>query len=210
MTRSPTNSYLRRRLASHNRHVYLGTFIALLAATLLWVILYYAGHWLVLFGLTAAVGEAAQLPRNYDRWFAGYVLVICLSGWGWRLWRRGRPLTDRPIFGWHLLPEIFFLPAELTFSISGNLAAHRRITPDLVEACSLLLEEIQRRQRLDSSKVGQLAVSAALADEALLALQYAGLIDLHRGSEDWFYTVRSSVAPVLKKLSEAERTAMPR
>lgn len=200
------SALLRKKLTAHNRHVLLGTLVALLATILFWTILYFVGQWLVLFGLTAAVGDAAHVPADYDRWFVGYAVGICTLGLFWRAWKRHQPLRDRPIFGAHLIPEFLFLPADLTFSVSGNLTAWRRITPALLQACGVLLEELQLRKRVDASRVGQLGLGEALSDEALLTLQYAGLIDLHRGESDWFYTIRSSRASeVAACLGQGER-----
>jgi hypothetical protein len=184
---------LRRKLSRHNRHVLLGTVVALVASVLLWAGLYFLGKWLTLFGLTVAFGEAAFLPDSYPRWFAAYALATCFIGLPWRSWKRHRPrLRDRPIFGPHLLPEFFLLPADLTFSISANLTAYRRLSPELLFASQKILQTLVRSSRLNASKIAQLGLAPKLADEALLTLQYAGLVDLHRGETDWFYTIRSN------------------
>ncbi len=184
---------LRHQLEAHNRHVLLGTLVAALAASLVWAGLYFLGQWLVLFGLTVVRGEEAQMPADYNRWFLTYAGITVLLGWGWSLWRRRRPrLRDRAILGPHLIPEFLFLPAALTFSIPANLTAYRRVHPDLLQACRLVLQELLRHPRLEASKIARLDLSPPLLDEALLTLQFAGLVDLHRGDTDWFYTARSS------------------
>lgn len=204
---SPAITRLRRKLTRHNRHVLLGTAVALLATILVWAGLYFVGKWFILLGLTAAVGDAAFLPDSYPRWFFVYALTTCVGGLIWHSWKRHRPrLRDRPIFGPHLIPDFLFLPADLTFSISANLTAYRRLSPEILLTSHLLLQKLVRSSRLNASEIAQLGLTPELSDEALLTLQYAGLVDLHRGETDWFYTIRSNRLPETLACLESEET----
>ena len=100
--------------------------------------------------------------------------------------------TDRPILGLHLIQEIALLPALLTFAIYDNLNAYQRISPRLVAEAWALFQAIESRGKVSYFEVNLLEEEGPKTQALLLLLQFDGLLDLHRGEEEWFYLIPSS------------------
>jgi len=181
-----------RRLHSHNWHVLLGSFLALLAALVVWALLYFLGQGMTLGVLTFIHGDAARLPDSFNRVFAGFFLCTIVLRFLFRNPLGCRRLKDRPILGWHLVPEILLFPASLVLAISENFAAYRKLDRNKEARCWLVFTEILRKKRIPQSKLGQIGLDPRVLEECLLTLQLCGLLDLHRGRDDWFYLIPSS------------------
>jgi hypothetical protein len=183
---------LRRLLQIHNLHVLLVSLLALCAAVGVWVLMYYLGLGAVLAGRTFVLGEEAKAPSNYDLWYGGAVVLTLCAAFTWRFFHPPGRLHDRPIIGWHLIPELVLLPASLILGVSDNLAAYRRVGSQRLRTGWLLLQELTARGKLARPHLPRLGLDEHLLEESLLDLQYAGLIDLHEGKEEWFYRVRGT------------------
>lgn len=177
---------------AHNRNALTAALLSLLAAVLAWFLVYHAGVWLVLLFRTIVHGEDATHPPAYPVIFfaaAGFFLIVYFV---WRVVVKHRGLSDRPIFGWHLIPRFLFLPASLTLAVSDNMAAHQKLTRERLRTAFMVLIEINRLKKLPLTRLPLLGIDEDELDSVLLVLQYAGYIDLHRGRDGWFYRVRSS------------------
>jgi hypothetical protein len=191
----------RRDLRVHNLHAIAMSVLSLLAAIIVWNLAYFF-FVLILLGLvTAARGDiGAEIPP----WIPGTagILAGLLFLWGIldHLRRRFAGLDDRPIIGWHLGGDIFLLPVRLTLAIGGNLSAVRWLSPEEQDRAWELLTTIHRAGKTRVSALTVVEADPARLHRFLSALQLAGYIDLHRGEEDWFYTVRSTKEPQLRGL----------
>jgi hypothetical protein len=190
---------LRSLLRMHNLAVLLASLLSLCAAVGTWVLLYYLGMGAVLAGRTFVQGEDAGIPSTYGFWFSGVLILTLLGSFGWRLFHPPGKLRDRSIIGWHVIPEVLLLPASLILAFTDNLSAYRRIRTDRLRASWELLKEMLTRGKLITRKVPQLGIDEELVQESLLDLQYAGLIDLHEGREEWFYRIRGTEEDRVKK-----------
>lgn len=180
-----------RRLRSHNLHVLLGAFLAFLAATGLWLLLFHAGQFAILGYLTIA-REDHTAPAWYSIGFAAvmtFILSVVLLDRAFRPFRR---LKDRPIIGWHLLGEIFLLPANLALAISDNIRAYRKVGKCESAFAWAVLCELFQNERLRDNQLLSLGLPERETRRALLTLQLCGLVDLHQGKEHWFYKIRST------------------
>lgn len=181
-----------KRLTSHNRHVLLGAVLSLVGAIAAWGAIYWGARMLILFLLTAAYGEAAQLPEHFYYIFMGVIVLLLTLAAVDRAFNPFPTPTDRPIFGLHLIKEIALMPALLTFAIYDNLNAYQRISPRLVADAWRLFKEIDSRGKVSYFEVNLLEEAGPKTQALLLLLQFAGLLDLHRGEEEWFYLIPSS------------------
>jgi len=108
--------------------------------------------------------------------------------------------TDREIIGWHLLPDFLLLPVRLAFSIWGNLAAIRLLDARELDAARELLGVIRQKRRVPLSSLTLVEPDTRRLFKLVSALQLLDLIDLHRGEDGWFYTIRSTHDDELRKL----------
>ncbi len=204
----PGPAALRREMRAHNRHALLLAAISALAAALAWALAWFL-FVLILLGLvTSARGDfCAEMPRWIPATATG--LAAALLGWGFAdAWhRRHAPPPERPIIGWHLFADFLLLPARLTMSIGGNLAAIRPVREDDPARAWNLLAGIHDLGRAPLPGLAQIEPDAARRDHLLGLLQLLGYIDLHRGEEGWFHAVCSAREPAVRDLLRAESSA---
>lgn len=183
---------LRAILRSHNATVLIASVLSLLAAIAVWVLIYHLGLGASLAGRTFVQGDQAVAPATYRLWFSAALLLTLTGTFAWRFFHPPGQLRDRPIIGWHVIPEILLLPASLILAVTDNLAAYRKVKPERLGAAWELLERMLDRGKLLRRNLPQLGINPRLLEEALMDLQYAGLIDLHEGREEWFYRIRGT------------------
>jgi len=194
----------RNRIAEHNRIAWACALFSLLGAALAWLLLYGLIAGGILLFQTVLHGDAVRSPA----WLPQAVLGIAafLLCWNalerWR--RRYRPLRDRAIVGWHLLTEVLLLPPRLTLGAWDHLAGRIALSrSERRDAWSLLLA-IADMGRANNSALSYDFPNPRRLAKLLMALQFAGWIDLHRGDEDWYYMVRSHEEAGLKMLKLAD------
>lgn len=190
---------LRKMLQAHNFAVLLASLLSLCAAVGFWLLLYYLGLGAVLAAKTFVQGDAATAPATYGLWYSAALLLTLLAAFGWRFFHPPGKLHDRSIIGWHVLPEILLLPASLILAVTDNLSAYRKIQALRLRTAWELLREMLERGKLQRRKLPQLGIDENLLEQALLDLQYVGLIDLHEGREEWFYRIRGPEEERVKK-----------
>lgn len=191
----------RADLRAHDIHAVGMAVLSLLAAVVVWGLAYFF-FVLILLGLvTAARGDTGpEIPRWISETAAGLAILLFVWGICDRIRRRFTPIDDRPIIGWHLGNEFLLLPVRLTFAIGGNLGAARWLNPVEQDRAWELLTVIQRSGRTRVSALTVTEPDPGKLHRLLGALQLAGYIDLHRGEDDWFYSVRSTKEPKLREL----------
>lgn len=201
--------WLRAQVRAHNIHALVLGILSLLAAVLAWNLAYFF-FVLILLGLvTSARGEPfIEMPWWIPLTAFGLALVLLVWGTLDHFRKRYAGVSDRPIIGWHLFGEFLLLPVRLTFAIWGNLAAIRRLDDSQLARMAELLDAIHHSGKTRLSALTLVEPDAAQLHRLLGVLQFTRLIDLHRGEDDWFYTVRSTCEPEVRKRL-AENTHSP-
>lgn len=173
--------------------------VSLAAAVLLWNLAYFF-FVLILLGLTTAALGDVGMPR----WIPASALALAIALLAWGLldaWaRRFEPVTDRHIIGWHLFGDFVLLPVRVTLAVWGNLSAMRWLNREEIERAWALLHEIRDRGKAQVSALSLVEPDANRLFRLLTALQLTQLIDLHKGEQDWFYTVRGDQAESLQRM----------
>lgn len=190
------------RIAEHNRSCWLAAAISLFGAWLTWM--FYGAIFTGAILLFEAIRTGDTNILKPPVWFypAGCALVLGLLVWaGLDRWiKRYQLPKDRSIIGWHLLPDVLFLPARMTFSIWEHLGARVSLSRhERAEAWRLLLTIWQTDHAGPASLAYDFPDTQRLM-KLLTALQLLGWIDLHAGDEEWYYRVRSSEIQSLREM----------
>ncbi|MFV0415138.1 MAG: hypothetical protein ACK5NG_02095 [Chthoniobacterales bacterium] len=189
-----------RRLHAHNFRVIFFALFYLLATIFIWFAIYFAIKFLFIAFYSVTDGVEAALP-SWFRWvFPAVAFSITIFSIIVRMIYRYPRLRDRPILGLHVLWELFLLPATLTFGISDSLHAWQPLSKPLIRQAWQILNEIYRNGKIYQSMISGMGGSPASIQAACLLLQFAGLISLHHGEEDWFYLIPVSEKDFLQSL----------
>lgn len=191
MRNQPHPEFL-HRVRTHNWAVFLTSIFSGAAAAIVWGGLYFGGKWAVLSFRTTINGTEAILPADYDLWFGGFFFAVIATVLAWRWWRPLAPPCDRPIIGWHLIPEILLLPGYLLLAFSDQWIAWQHLTPARLHTSWELLRAFATQPKWPEPHLPRLGLNEKELPRSLLLLQYVGLIDLHRSPRYWFYRLRSS------------------
>ena len=190
------------RIAEHNRNCWLGAAISLLGAGLAWI--FYGAVFTGAVLLFEAIRTGDTNILKPPAWFysAGLGLVLGLFLWaGLDRWiRRFKPPRDRAIIGWHLLPDVLFLPARMTLAIWEQIGARIVLSRFQRRECWRLLCVIWQMEHPSTALLGYEFPDSRLLVKLLLSLQLAGWIDLHGGDGDWYYRVRSDEQNTLRQM----------
>ncbi len=199
MSRAP--GAFRAELRSHNRHAAGIAIVSLFAAVIAWNLAYFF-FTLILLGLVTSV--RGDFGPDTPRWIPGTALALAATLLFWGVIdahrRRFATASDRPIIGWHLVPDFLLLPVRITFAIGGNFSAIRPLTDAELDHAWELLTSIHRAGQ---AKIGTLRVvepDPARLHRLLSTLQLLRYVDLHPGADDWFYSVCSPREPELRAL----------
>lgn len=192
----------RARIAEHNRQCVLAAIVSLLGGWLVWTCLAAVYTGAVLLLDTVRTGDTNLLRPPFWYLPAGVVLIVVLFAWAgidrWK--RRFRPLADRSIIGWHLIPDVLLLPARVTLAVWDHLAARIVLTRRESAEAWRLLCAIGAVDRVPASSLALEFPDARLLSRLLAALQLVGWIDLLPGEEDWYYRVPASEKEALERL----------
>ena len=186
----------RNRIASHNGHAITAAGLCLLGSWLSWSLAYALVVGLTLGFLTVIHGEevaAGTLLFLLPRWIHPAVIACAalLLLWGAidRRLRRFRPVSDRPIVGWHLPGEFLLTPARLTFGIWDHLGAVIRLNQTEKSDAFALLRHIYQERKCSRSSLGAHFEEIRRLPKLLEALQLVGWVDLLRHDEEWCYMI---------------------
>ncbi|MEX1117994.1 MAG: hypothetical protein WEB60_04290 [Terrimicrobiaceae bacterium] len=189
-----------RGLREHNRHCWLAAATSLFFAWLAWVFFYGIFGAMVLLFETITQGETATFPKWLNPAFGGLAATLLLWGGISRWVKRFRPPPDRPVIGWHLLPDVLLLPATLTFAVGEHLDARLRLSHHEKSEAARLLAILSEIGRTTVSELGFHFSQPKTLQKLLTTLQFLGWIDLHRGEDDFFYRLRSDREEPLAQL----------
>lgn len=201
--------WLRAQVRAHNIHALVLGILSLVAAVLAWNLAYFFFVLILLGVVTSARGEPfVAMPQWIPLTAVGLALALLVWGTVDHFRKRFAGASDRPIIGWHLFGEFLLLPVRLTFAVWGNLAAIRRLDEAQFARMAELLETIHRSNKARLSALTLVESDSTQLHRLLETLQFTGLIDLHRGEGDWFYTIRSTREPEIRR-HLAENTHSP-
>jgi len=202
---------LQQRIALHNRHAWLLAALSLIGAWIAWTVAYglvigiSLGLLTVIHGQEVVAGERLMfLPP----WLQAAFLLLALAGLVWAAVderrTRYRPVSDRPLIGWHLLADLLLLPARLTFAVGHQMAGTIRLSSrEQVEVLELL-QHIREERRCPATSLGAYFSNLRSLHRELAALQALGWIDLLRTEDGWIYIVRSSADDELRRVLPEE------
>jgi len=195
-----------RGIRDHNRQCWLAAAASLFFAWLAWVFCYGIFGALVLLFATITQGETATFPKWLNPAFGSLAAVLLIWGGISRWLKRFRPPPDRPVIGWHLIPDVLLLPATLTFAIGDHLDARLRLSHYEKSESARLLATIAETGRTTVSKLGFHFSSPKTLQKLLTSLQLLNWIDLHRGEDEFFYRLRSNREEPLAQLLNPDPT----
>jgi len=195
------------QIAEHNRSCWMAAALSLWCAALAWALAsaIYRGFVVLVEALSG--GKPNELPS----WFlpVGLCGAVVLLGAALINRRRQRfnSVSDRSIIGWHLIAEILLLPARATLLVWDHVDARIVLSqPERVKAWALM-RTILDLKRADRSLLARDFPDPGRLSKMLMALQFGGWIELHRGEEDFYYRVRSDREIDIRSLvAESERS----
>lgn len=200
-------SALNAQIAEHNRSCWMAASLSLWCAALAWAL---AGA--IYWGLVVLVealcgGKPTELPS----WFLPVGLCGVVASLAAALINRRRQrfnsVSDRSIIGWHLIAEILLLPARATLLVWDHVDARIVLSEVEREEAWALMRTILGLKRADRSLLARDFPDPGRLSKMLMALQFAGWIDLHRGEQDFYYRVRSDREIDIRSLvAESERS----
>lgn len=183
----------RARIAEHNRNCWLAAVLSLVGASLVWMFFgaIFVGGILLFEAICTGDTNILKPPWWIYPGGAALVLILFILAACDRWIHRYRLPSDRAIIGWHLIPDVLFLPASTTFGIWDHLAARVLLSrSERGEAWRLLLA-IWQMERPSTALLGFEFPDARRLVKLLTALQLLGWIDLHGADEEWYYRVRT-------------------
>ncbi|MGB8170182.1 MAG: hypothetical protein WCF18_21950 [Chthoniobacteraceae bacterium] len=170
---------LRSQLAVHNLRVALLTALTLVAAVVLWYLLYIAANWLALLFVTAVEGTEARLPSVVENafWF-GAAALLALA------WvdRQLRP-DDRPKdykSATELVLEVALAIPRLTLSVWGTLSAWLHLDRRELAEAAHLVTQLGEHRRLRLQSLPLEIPNSERRFKILFALQMVQIIDVRR------------------------------
>lgn len=192
----------RNRFSQHNRQSWIAAGLTLLAAWFAWMFCFLVFTGAVYLFETVRSGDVNLLKP--PRWFGpvgiGLAVAMLVAAAVIRQVNRFKPPPDRPIIGWHLVPEVLTLPARLTYAIWDHVGERIVLGRGEIGGAWRLLQIIGTQGRADKAHLAFEFPDRWQLDRLLRALQLTNWIDLHRGDEGWFYRVRSDQEAELRTL----------
>ena len=188
---------LRRYVGRHNRQAIFLAFFSLVAAVVLWAVVYGFTYWFVLFTVTivksfdprtmSQVTDVNLVDPRFPLWFAagavGYLLMAAII----RRFFRVERMRDAGLYALWVLLELFLALPNVTFSIWGNLRAITSLRRhESTEAWRLLQRMNQEQGRLSLTSLRMVIDDEKTLNRIIFALQIIGLIGIRENSQGWF------------------------
>jgi hypothetical protein len=182
---------LNAQIAEHNRSCWMAAALSLWCAALAWALAVATYRGLVALVETLCGGKPTELPS----WFLPVglcgVVVLLATALINRRRQRFNSVSDRSIIGWHLIAEILLLPARATLLVWDHVDARIVLSEAERAEAWALMRTILGLKRAHRSLLARDFPDPGRLSKMLMALQFAGWIDLHRGEEDFYYRIRS-------------------
>jgi hypothetical protein len=178
-TTEGTARALRREIAAHNRQVLLIAAFTLLAAALLWAVLYAVCCWLFLFGFVITLGSGENLPPGFGLLFT--IAALCSVAYAWldaRLARNALPRDDKSL--WEIAADFVLALPRITLTVWGTLRAWLWLDAADRAAAAELLHRLHRERRVAMHRLPLDMPDAARRFRVLFALQIIRVIEIRR------------------------------
>ena len=199
---------LRQYVTRHNRQALLLALCSLLAAAVLWGIIYVFVYWFSLMAVTVSRASNVDTFGDISRpdlvsvyfplWFGLGALAALLVAWVLR--KRGRTdrLREAQWYALWVLVELFMAVPNVTFSIWGNLMALCRLRrQEAVDAWRLLRRMNEAGGRLRMSSLRTEIEDERTLSRVVFVLQLVGLVGVREYTHGWFLCLQSRDALVL-------------
>ncbi len=199
---------LRRYVARHNQQAVLLAICSLVAAAILWGIIYLFAYWFSLVAITISRSTNVETINEINRpdlvsvyfplWFGAGALATLAVAWVLRQRVRVERLREARWYALWVLAELFLAVPNVTFSIWGNLMALCRLRrQEAVEAWRLL-----RRMNEAGGRLSMTSLRTEIEDERTLSrvvfvLQLVGLVGVREYTHGWFLCLQSRDALAL-------------
>ncbi len=187
---------LRRHFAQHNRRVFLVALFSIVSVLVFWAAIYFVVYWLVLLAISVCQGIDAQMPVRFLPRFLAAAAILCAIG---LLARRLSPddWAEDHRSAAKIAVDIVLAVPRATVAAFGTIAACQFLNERELGLAWRLLQAIRRERR-----IGIHALPLEIPDERsqrkiVLALQFAGLIDLRKIGDDFVFTFRDEAARAL-------------
>ncbi len=199
---------LRLYVRRHNRQALLLALCSLLAAAVLWGIVYVFVYWFSLMAMTVSRGTDMdtfnEISRpdlvsvNFPLWFGAGALVTLAVAWVLRRRVRAERLREAQWYALWVLVELFMAVPNVTFSIWGNLMALCRLRrQEAVEAWRLLRRMNEAGGRLSMSSLRTEIEDERTLNRVIFVLQLVGLVGVREYKRGWFLCLQGRDALVL-------------
>ena len=199
---------LQRYVTRHNRQAILLALCSLVAAAILWGIIYVFVYWFSLVALTVSRGTNVETLDDINRtdlvsvyfpwWFAAGALAVLAVAWTLRRRVKLESLREAHWYALWVLAELFMAVPNVTFSIWGNLMALCRLRRREAYAAWRLLRRINEA----GGRLSMTSLRAEFEDDktfsrVVFALQLVGLVGVREYTHGWFLCLQSRDALVL-------------
>ena len=192
---------LRRYFARHNQQAILLALFSLVAAAVLWGLVYVFVYWFALVAVTVArsfnpatlvqVSDPNLLGPFFVPGFAGAVVLwLAAAVMVRRHVRLERLREQRHYFIWVAIELMMAVP-NVTFAVFGNLSAITRLRrKDAIRAWRLLERMQAEGGHLDIASLRLEIDDEKALNRVLFALQLVGLIGLREKEKGWYLVLR--------------------
>ena len=188
---------LRRYVGRHNRQAMLLAFFSLVAAVVLWAVVYGFVYWFVLFSVTVVksfdpktilqITDPDLVDPRFPLWFVGGAGIYLLVAMAIRRFFRIERVREARLYLFWVLLEFFMAVPNVTFSIWGNLRAITSLRAHESSEAWLLLHRMNQEQgRLSLTSLRLLVDDEKTLNRILFALQIIGLVSIRENSQGWF------------------------
>ena len=187
---------LRRYIGRHNRQALLLAFFSLVAAVILWGLVYLFIFWFTLFTVTIAksfdpatltqVTDPDLVSHRFPLWFAGGAFIYLGAAALIRRYCRVDRLREARLYLLWVGLELFMSVPNVTFSVWGNLQAITSLRKhESAEAWRLLHQMKQEQGRLNLTSLPLVIDDDDTLNKVLFTLQIIGLVGLRENSRGW-------------------------
>ena len=199
---------LLRYVTRHNQQALLLAFCSLLAAAVLWGIIYLFAYWFSLVAMTISratnletldeINRRDLVSADFPLWFAAGASATLAVAWVLRKRWKVERLREARWYALWVLAELFMAVPNVTFSIWGNLMALCRLRrQEAAEAWRLLRRMNEAGGRLSMSSLRSEFEDDRTLTRVVFALQLVGLVGVREYAHGWFLCLQSRDALVL-------------
>ena len=204
---------LKRFVFRHNCQALTLAAFSLVAAAILWSLLYLLAYWFTLVTVTVSrsfnpntileINDPGLVGAQFRWWFCGGALLSLIVARLFRAKFRIDSLREAKLFLFWIVAELLIAIPNVTFSVWGNLSALVRLRRSEAADAWRLLE----RLHAENGRLSTASLRLEIEDErelqrVMFTLQIIGLVDMREKREGWFLCLQNPTA--FASLSQAE------